>query len=107
EGNRVYHERYGRGEDGQVFIAARYGDQRWRIDTEEGRDVREQLNEPVTAEIDVSVAYIGFLGKENIEVFDVLNETPVETRYEQSHVYYTITLPPHGVHLVRIRPAVN
>lgn len=107
EGNRVYLERYGRGEEGHVFIAARYGDRRWQTSAEEGRDVREQLEEPVSAEIDVSMAYIGFLGEENVEVFDMLNEAPVETRSEQSHLYYTVTLPPHGVHVVRIRPAAN
>jgi hypothetical protein len=103
----VYLERYGHGEQGQVFIAARYGDQRWQEDTEEGRDVREKLDEPVTAEVDVNMAYTGFLGEENIEVFDMLAEKPVEVRYEQSHLHYTITLQPHGVHLVRIRPTVN
>ncbi|MFO7976604.1 MAG: hypothetical protein R6V12_18450 [Candidatus Hydrogenedentota bacterium] len=108
EGNRVYLERYGRGEeDGRVFITARCGDQRWQVDTEEGGDVREKLDKPVTAEIDISLAYIGFLGEENVEVFDMLNEAPVETRSEQSHLYYTITLPPHSVHVVRVRPAGN
>lgn len=105
--SRVYIERYGHGEQGQVFIASRYGDQRWQMDTEEGRDIREQLAEPITAEIDVNMAYVGFLGRDNIQVFDLFAEKPLEIRYEQSHVYYSITLPPHGVHLVRIRPENN
>ncbi|HNZ18155.1 MAG TPA: hypothetical protein PKK44_07500 [Candidatus Hydrogenedentes bacterium] len=105
EAERVYLERYGRGEQGQVFITSRYGDQRWQMSTEEGRDVREQLAEPVTAEIDVNMAHVGFLGKESFEVFDLLAGAPIEFRYEQSHLYYSVTLQPHGVHLIRIRPA--
>jgi len=105
--DRVYLERYGRGEQGQVFIAARYGDQRWQVSTEVGRDVREQLDEPVTAEIDVNMAHVGFLGQENVEVHDMLADTALETRVEQSHVYYTITLAPDTSHLVCVRPAAK
>ncbi len=102
--DRIYLERYGRGDQGQVFITSRYGDQRWQMSSEEGRDVREQLEEPVTAEIDVNMAHIGFLGVDSFEVVDLLTDTPVEFRYDQSHLYYTITLQPHTVHLIRIRP---
>ena len=105
EESRIYLERYGHAAEGNVYIAARYGDQRWRRDADDGHEMRERLTEPITAEIDVNLAVIGLLGRDNIEVFDMLEETPLETRTEQSSVHYTITLPPHATHLVRIRPA--
>jgi hypothetical protein len=95
----VYVERYGNASQGQVYIAATYADLKWRSQDEQGQAVEPAA----TATIDLNMAYVGFLGEE-VELHDLLNDVPVEIKYEQSHVSYPIELLPNEIHLVRVRP---
>lgn len=99
--DQILIERFGAQEQGQVYITMAYADMRWidELDTE----TELQPDPPINAVIAMNMAYVGFLGRD-VEVYDMLNETVLESTRDQSYVSFSIEVKPFSATMVRVRP---